>query len=70
MVTGKKRWNFVGRYIAPDNASTIEDVVAPISRQPQGAELMVDGNFNADLDDTEWTTYVEEIDTALVSADL
>ena len=27
-------WDIVGCYLAPDNASTLEDVVAAISHQP------------------------------------
>ena len=33
----------------PDDASTIEDVVAAISKRPQGAAIMVVRNFNTKL---------------------
>ena len=35
--------------MAPEDASTIEDVIATISKRPHGATLLVVGNFNTDL---------------------
>ena len=35
--------------MAPYKSSTIEDVVAAISKQPRGGALLVVGNFNTDL---------------------
>ena len=40
----------MGCYIAPNNDSAIEDVIAAIVSHPQGFELLVAGNFNAELD--------------------
>ena len=40
----------MGCYLAPENASTIDNVVAAISQQPRGATLLVVGDFNTDLD--------------------
>ena len=37
MAPGGQRWKIVGCYLAPDDASTIEDVVAAISQRPRGA---------------------------------
>ena len=39
----------MGCYITPNNASSIEDVVAVISMRPRGDELLVTGKFNASL---------------------
>ena len=35
--------------MSPYDASTVEDVVAAMSKQPQGAALLVVGDFNTDL---------------------
>ena len=41
------RWRYiVGCYLTPYNASTIEDVVAAIGKQPEGVTLLVVVNFN------------------------
>ena len=49
LALGDMRWYILGCYLAPDNASTIEDVVAAIGKRPQGAALVVVGNFNTYL---------------------
>ena len=43
----------MGCYIAPRNALTIEDVIAAIRAQPYGADLLVAGNINSNLEDLE-----------------
>ena len=70
VVTGQQQWHAVGCYISPDEALIVEDDIAAISRQPQGAELLVAGNFNADLANPEGIACAEEIDTALAAAGL
>ena len=40
-----------GMTFAPNDTSTIEDVVMVISRRPCGDDLLVDRNFNANLAD-------------------
>ena len=60
----------MGCYIVPNDASTIEDIVAAISRRPQGAELLVNGNLNEDLDEPEGTTCAEDIFAALAASGL
>ena len=60
-----KRWYVVSCYIAPDNASTIEAVVAATSQKPCGADLLVIGNFNADLESPEENACDEESASAL-----
>ena len=49
LASGDRRWFIVGCYFAPDGASTIEDVVAAISKRPRGGALLVVSNFNTDL---------------------
>ena len=39
----------MGCYLAPDNASTIEDIFMDISQRHQGATLLVVSNFNTNL---------------------
>ena len=41
--------HIVGCYFAPDDASTIDDVVAAIRQWPQGPALLVVGNFHTDM---------------------
>ena len=55
LVTGRRRWHIMGFYIAPSDASTIEDVVAAIRDQPCGDDLLVAGGLNANLEDPEGT---------------
>ena len=49
LATGARRWYIVGVYIAPEDTETIERVVEAIRKKPWCAELMVAGNFNADI---------------------
>ena len=62
-----KRWYVVRCYIAPDNASTIESVVASTSQKPCGEDLLVIGNFNADLESPEENARDEESAAALAT---
>ena len=55
----------MGCYLDPDNASTIEVVIAAIIQQTDEAELLVAGNFNVDLADQEGNTRDEEIYVSL-----
>ena len=49
VVTGETRWYIVGAYIAPADEGTMETVVKAIRRRPPGAELLVEGDLNADI---------------------
>ena len=42
-------WCAVGCYLAPDDTSTIDSVVAAIKERPRGAKLLVTGDFNVIL---------------------
>ena len=46
---GDRLWYIVGCYLAPKNSLTIEYVVAAIGKRPQGAALLVVGDFNTNL---------------------
>ena len=64
LVSGDRRWYIVGRYLVPDGASTIEDVVAAIGKRPRGGALLLVGDFNTDLAALE----VREQDEGIVAA--
>ena len=49
MLSGDRQWNIRGFYVAPDNALTIEDIVAAIGIRPWGVALLVVFNFNTNL---------------------
>ena len=65
-----KRWYAVRCYITPDDDSTIEAVVAATSQKPCGADLLVIGNFNSDLESPEENARDEEISAALATMGL
>ena len=58
-----------GCYMDPDNASTIDTVVASISQRPREADLMVARNANDDLAAPEGNTRDKWI-AALATTDL
>ena len=53
LATGELQWYIIGFYLAPDNTSTIDSVVAALKERPQGAELMVAGNLKTNLEEPE-----------------
>ena len=53
LATGARRWYIVGCYLAPDNTSTIERVVEALKECPKGAELLVAGELNINLEALE-----------------
>ena len=55
----------MGCYLAPNDHSTIEDVVADISQWPQGDELLVIGNFNTNLAAPEGQAWDELIEAVM-----
>ena len=56
--------------MVPDDASTVEEVVAAISQQPQGDALMVVGDFNTDLSALEGRVRDEEITADMAESGL
>ena len=49
LALGDRQWYIMECYFSPDDASTIEDVIAAIGKRPRGAALLVVGNFNTNL---------------------
>ena len=64
LIIGGRHWYVVGCYLVPHKTSTLERVVAAICQQPQGAELLISGDFNADLsvpDGHDWYKKIVEM---------
>ena len=57
----------MGCYIAFDNASTKEDVIADINRRTLRAGLIVDGEFNENLLEMEVTMHTEDVAVSLTT---
>ena len=57
----------MGCYLAPNNISTIESVVAALKECPRGAELLVAGDFNVNLADPEGDRREEDIVAAMAT---
>ena len=53
LATGARRWYIIGCYLAPDDTSTRESVVAVLKEMPKGTALVVAGDLNTALDDPE-----------------
>ena len=70
VATGERRWYIVGAYIAPKDEETMETVLAAIGRKPRCAELMVAGDFNADIKAPEGNWRGENIATDIATAGL
>ena len=68
VATGERRWYIVGAYIATEDKETMERVVAAIERKPRGVELMVAGDFNADIKAPEGNQRAENIATDIATA--
>ena len=54
----------MGCYLAPNDTLTIESVVAALKERPMGAGLLVAGDFNANLAETEEDQRGEDIAAA------
>ena len=67
LATGERQWYIVRCYLAPDNTSTIESVVAALKYRPRGAELLVAVYFNAKFLDPESNQRGEDIAAALAT---
>ena len=52
-------------YLAPDDTSMIDSVVAALKERPRGAKLLVVGDFNAKLSETKGNQRREDIAAAL-----
>ena len=49
LATGARRCYIIGCYLAPNDTSTIESVVAALKERPRGAALLVTGDLNTTL---------------------
>ena len=56
----------IGCYVAPDNASIIESVIAALIECPRGSELLVPEDCNANLNQPEGDHRKEEIAAELM----
>ena len=63
LAMGARQWYIVGVYIAPEDTETMERVVEAIWKKPQGAELMVAGDLNANIAAPEGDQWAENIAT-------
>ena len=68
VATGARRWYIIGCYIAPDDTSTIERVVAVLMDRPKGTALVVAGNLNTNLEDAVNYQRGTEITAAMTEA--
>ena len=60
----------MGCYLSPDNTSRIESVVATLKERPWGAELLVAGDLNVKLSETEGDRMGEFTTVALATEGL
>ena len=70
LVTGERQWFIIGCYPPPYNASVIQSVVAALRGFPQRSELMVAGDFNAELAPPDGDRNNEQIAVDLTAAKL
>ena len=49
LATGARRWYIIGCYLALDDTSTIEIVIAVLKERPRGTALIVAGDLNTTL---------------------
>ena len=66
--TGEIQWYIIGCYLAPDDTLTIESVVAAIKERLWGAELLVAGYLNINLEDPDGYQREEEIAASFTMA--
>ena len=70
LATEERRWYIVGYYLAPGDGTTIRDVEAEMGEQPRGAELIVAGDLNADLERTGGRGRDKDITAVVATAGL
>ena len=67
IATWGRRWYIVRCYLAPDNTSTIESVVAALKERPRGAKLLLAGYFNVNLEEPEGDQREDDIVAAMTT---
>ena len=70
METGERQWYIIGCYLDPENALTIESVVAVLIELVRGAKLIMAGGVNSHIAHPEEAGRVEEITVDLASTGL
>ena len=65
LASGGWQWFIVGWYLDPDDASTIEEVIADIIQHPRGPALLTVGDFNTNLAAPEGLAQDKEIAAAI-----
>ena len=70
MVMGERKWYIIRCYLSPDDTSTIESFVAALKERPWGAELLVAGDLNINLEEPEGNWKEEETAEVLMTAGL
>ena len=70
LATGARRWYVSGCYLALDDTSTIESVVAALKERPRGTAPVVVGDLNTTLDGPESDRRGTETAAALAEAGL
>ena len=68
VATGARRWYIIGCYLAPDDTSMIERVVTALGDRPKGTALVVAGDLNTDLEDSENDRRGTKITAAMAAA--
>ena len=68
VATGARRWCIIGCYLTPDDAETLERVVTALGDRPKGTALIVSGDLNTDLEDSESDKRGSEIAAAMTEA--
>ena len=53
VATGARQWYIIGCYLDPDDTSSIECVVTALGDRPKCTALVVEGDLNTDLEDSE-----------------
>ena len=70
VVTGAQLWYIIGCYLTPDNIETIERVVTVLGDRPKGTTVIVTGDLNTDLEDSESDRRGTDIAAAMTEAGL
>ena len=65
VATGARRWYIIGCYLAPNNTETIKRVVTTLGDRPKGTALIVAGDLNTDLEESESDRRGTEIAAAM-----
>ena len=67
VATGVRRWYIIGCYLAPEDTATIERVVTALGDRPKGTTLVMVGDLNTDLEDSERNRRGTEIAGAMTA---